>query len=277
MYQISCGGIIMELLKGFKLVDLSVPIHMPDAGEMEPRLAAGMAAEITYLDHKDTIPLVSGHFGCRPEDLHNGIGWATERMKTSTHAGTHVDAPWHYSPICAGKPSRTIDECPLEWYFGHGVVLDMSHKKAGHTVSAEDVHDGLKKLGHTLRYGDIVCIRFGTDKFFGTPEYWNEHPGLSAEATRYILDQGVKVIGVDSPGFDIPFVQTKGKFAQSHDTSILWEAHCAGIDYDYSHIEKLANLDKVPSIGFYICCFPVKIRRASAGWARVVAFVPEKT
>ena len=186
-----------------------------------------------------------------------------------------MDAPWHYAPASGGKPSRRIDECPLEWYFGRGVVLNMTHKKSGETVSAQDVKDALAALDYTLSYGDIVCIRYDTDKTFGTAAYWGEHPGLSAEAVRFILDQGVKVIGVDSPGFDIPFAKTKAKFADSHDNSILWEAHCAGIDYDYSHIEKLGNLDKVPEKGFYISCFPVNLYQGSASWSRVVAFVPK--
>lgn len=266
----------MDLLKDYRLVDLSVPIKTPEPGEMEPQMAVGLAAEIDYLDHNDTIPLVTGYFGCRPDELHEGKGWATERLRTSTHAGTHVDAPYHYSPRSGAKPSRKIDECPLEWYFGRGVVLNMTHKKSAETVTVQDVKDALAALDYTLSYGDIVCIRYDTDKTFGTRDYWGEHPGMSAEAVRYILDQGVKVIGVDSPGFDIPFGKTKEKFAASHDTSILWEAHCAGIDYDYSHIEKLGNLDQVPEKGFYICCFPVSIAHASAGWSRVVAFVPKE-
>ncbi|MCD8388749.1 MAG: cyclase family protein, partial [Oscillospiraceae bacterium] len=222
----------MELLDGFCLVDLSVPIKIPSPEELDPTLASSLAAEITYLNHQDTVPLVSNYFGCRKEDLHGGCGWATERIVASSHAGTHVDAPYHYFPSSGGKPARTIDACPLEWFFGRGVVLDMTCKKSGETVSAEDVQQRLNALNYQLRYGDIVCIRYDTDKTFGTSDYWNEHPGLSAEAVRYILDTGVKVIGVDSPGFDIPFGKTKQKFAKSQDKSILWEAHCAGIEYD---------------------------------------------
>jgi kynurenine formamidase len=36
-------------------------------------------------------------------------------------------------------------------------------------------------------------------------------------------------------------------------------------------MEKLANLASLPPHGFEICCFPVKIKGASAGWSRVVA------
>lgn len=259
-----------------RLVDLTVPIKTPNEQEMEPRLAESLAAVIQYLDHEDTSQLVQNYFGCEKEDLMGGYGWATERIRLSSHAGTHVDAPYHYYPVCNGKPSRRIDECPLEWYFGEGVVLDMTWKKPGETVTAEDVEAELKRIGHELKAGDIVCVRFDTDKTFGTWEYWNSHPGMGDSAVRYILDRGVKVIGVDSPGFDIPFCMTKEKFAQTHDRSLLWEAHHAGNDYDYSHIEKLANLDQLPSTGFYVSCFPVNMYQAGASWARVVAFVPEE-
>ena len=259
-----------------RLVDLSVPVQTPGEEEMEPNLVESLAADIRYLDHEDTSQLVQNYFGCQKEDLMGGFGWATERLRLSSHAGTHVDAPYHYYPTCQDKPARTIDQCPLEWYFGPGVVLDMSHKRPGETVSAQDVEAELGRIGCTLHPGDIVCVRFDTDKTFGTWAYWNAHPGMSDSAVRYILDHGVKVIGVDSPGFDIPFCMTKEKFAQSHDRSILWEAHHAGIDYDYSHIEKLANLDKIPPYGAYICCFPVSLYHASASWTRAVAFVPEE-
>lgn len=268
-------GVVVQFPK-CKFVDLSIPIKTPNPEEMNPALAESLAAVIQYLDHEDTSQLVQNYFGCKRDDLMGGLGWATERIRTSSHAGTHVDAPYHYYPVCNGQPARTIDECPLEWYFGEGVVLNMTHKKPGETVSAQDVEDELKRIGHELKQGDIVCVRFDTDKTFGTWEYWNSHPGMSAESVRYILDRGVKVIGVDSPGFDIPFCMTKEKFAQTGDTSLLWEAHHAGIDYDYSHIEKLANLDQIPQTNFYVACFPVSLYRGSASWARVVAFIPEE-
>lgn len=266
----------MDLLNNYKLVDLSVPIKMPNPNEMDPTLATSLSATIEYRNHHDTVPLVSGYFNCEASDLHQGMGWATERMFLSTHAGTHVDAPYHYTPITNGEASRKIDECPLEWYFGRGVVLDMTHKKGGETVTADDVAYALDELSYEIKFGDIVCIRFDTDKQFGQADYWNNHPGMAADAVRYILNRGVKVIGVDCPGFDIPFHMTKKKFEQTKDCSLLWEAHCAGIDYDYSHIEKMGNLDRVPATGFYISCFPVKIHQASAGWSRVVAFVPKE-
>ncbi|MCP2728731.1 hypothetical protein [Limnofasciculus baicalensis] len=46
-------------------------------------------------------------------------------------------------------------------------------------------------------------------------------------------------------------------------------------DIGYCHIEKLHNLEILPSSGFMVSCFPVKIRRASAGWTRAVAIINE--
>ena len=59
------------------------------------------------------------------------------------------------------------------------------------------------------------------------------------------------------------------------DISIIWEGHFAGIELGYFQMEKMINLDKVPPVGATIYCFPVKIARASAGWVRAVATVPE--
>ena len=53
--------------------------------------------------------------------------------------------------------------------------------------------------------------------------------------------------------------------------SIIWEGHKAGRHIGYCHIEKLHNLEALPSTGFTVACFPVKIERASAGWTRAVA------
>ena len=58
---------------------------------------------------------------------------AGEIVSLSSHAGTHVDAPSHYGPAVEGR-ARTIEEVPLSWLFGPGVVLDV--RKASRGASA---------------------------------------------------------------------------------------------------------------------------------------------
>ena len=58
---------------------------------------------------------------------------------------------------------------------------------------------------------------------------------------------------------------------QTGNKALIWEGHKAGRDIGYCHLEKLHNLEALPPTGFYISCFPHKIRGASAGWTRAVA------
>lgn len=201
------------------------------------------------------------------------MGWAAEILEISTHAGTHLDAPWHYYPTTNGKPARTVDELPLEWFFGDGVVLNFTHKQSGEAVSVQDVKDELEKINYTLKPGDIVCLMFGADKRYGEASYWTDFPGMSAQATHWIIDQGVKVIGTDAMGFDIPFEKIRSNFEESKNKEGIWEAHRVGMEKEYCQIEKMANLDQLPSHGFKIVCVPISIEKASAGWVRPIAII----
>jgi kynurenine formamidase len=219
--------------------------------------------------------MLRGFPGVAPEDLPDGLGWAHDILTLSTHSGTHMDAPWHYHPTSEGKRSKTIDEMPLELAYGDGVVLDMRHKKAGEVISVDDLKEALKKISYQLKSRDIVLIMTGTDKFWDTPKYVTDYPGVGREATIWLVDQGVKVVGTDAPGWDRPFIYQAREFQQTRNRSLIWEGHFAGIEREYFQMEKLANLDRLPPYGFKVCCFPIKIQRASAAWVRPVAIIEE--
>ena len=82
-----------------------------------------------------------------------------------------------------------------------------------------------------------------------------------------------QLTGIDGWSWDAPFVFTAKKYAETKDASLIWEGHKAGRHIGYCHIEKLHNLEQLPSSGFMVSCFPVKIERASAGWTRAVAIL----
>jgi kynurenine formamidase len=251
-----------------KIVDLGVPI------ESVP--GQGQAVEVTHVPHEQGAAGMKSAFGCSEDDLPQGLGWAVDTLTLSTHAGTHVDAPWHYSPISEGKKARTIDEMPLEWFYSDGVVLDMRHKPRGSAITIDDLKEALEKIGYHLKSGDIVLIQTGTDKYWGKPDYFDAGCGMTRESTLWLIDQGVRVMGTDAWGWDRPFWAIREEFQETKDKSILWSGHFAGIEKEYCHIEKLANLDKLPRpFGFKVACFPVKITGGSAGWSRVVAIVEE--
>jgi kynurenine formamidase len=157
-----------------RIIDLSLP--------MEPNPA--QPVEVTHSRHEEGAPAMARVFGCRPEDLPEGRGWAVDTLTLSTHAGTHVDAPWHYTPVSEGRKARTIDQMPLEWFYGDGVVLDMRHKERGGAVSVDDFKAALEKIGYRLKPGDIVLVQTGTDKLWGKPEYTEAGCGMTRQSTR---------------------------------------------------------------------------------------------
>lgn len=98
---------------------------------------------------------------------------------------------------------------------------------------------------------------------------------MSAEATHWLIDQGIKIMGIDSWGWDIP-LPTQAKLAKhSGRSDIFWAAHYVGVDKEYYQIERLTGLAQLPPIGFRVCCFPLKVKGGSAGPARVVALLED--
>lgn len=257
-----------------RAVDLSIGIE-PDV-ESEP-----WPPTIDYGDHEEGAHNVSTKlqemgYDVSPEDFPDGIALADETIETMTHTGTHVDAPWHYGPAVDGEPARTIDELPLDWFAGEAVVLDFTWKEPGTEIASTEVEAQLEEIDHELSDGEIVLIHTGADEYWGTSDYLTEFPGMSAEATEYLLDRGINVIGIDAYGFDKPFEVMAERFAETGDTDELWPAHFVGREREYCQIEKMANLDKLPSkTGIKLVTFPIKIENGSAGWARPVAFVED--
>lgn len=240
------------------IIDLSVPIEDNPGEPIRP--------QVQFDAHDATAPLVAGIFGCEVSDLPDGKGWASETVTLITHAGTHVDAPWHYFPTCGGERARTIDELPLEWFVGPGVRVDLRHLEPGARVLPEDLPE--------VRAGEIVLLWTGADEAWGTDGYMHAGCGLSAEATEHLIDRGVKVIGTDAWGLDRPLLAQRAAYEADGDASRLWEAHRVGIRREYCQIEKLHNLGALPGErGFTVSCLPVKITGASAGWCRAVAIV----
>jgi len=250
-----------------RIIDLSVPLENGVPADLGP------GPSIEYIDHEQSVPNILPLFpGLTKQELPDGKGWAVEQIKLSTHNGTHLDAPWHYHPTMnEGEPSWTIDQVPLDWCFQSAVKLDFRHFADGYVATAADVEAELDRVGHALKPLDIVVVNTSAGAKYGRPDYVPSGCGMGAEATKYLLERGVRLTGTDAWSWDAPFVHTAKRYAETHDARLIWEGHKMGRHIGYCHIEKLHNLEALPAHGFTIACFPVKIARASAGWTRAVA------
>ena len=250
------------------LVDLSGPIE-----QSPPEMPEPLRTDIEYADHAAGATQIETLLGVPPRLLRDREGWATETLtRLGTHNSTHVDAPWHYNSTIRGERAQAIDEVPLDWFFADGAVLDMTAKADGEEIDVADVEAELSRIGHDLKERDIVLVRTGRDAHYTEPGYLALGPAVTAAATRWLWERGVRVMGIDAWGWDGPLYLQAQRAIQRDEPGIFWAAHQA--DLPYAQIERLVNLDRLPPTGFQVACFPLRIAGASAAPARVVAITP---
>lgn len=251
-----------------KIIDLSKPIRY---NKDDPWF---MKVRIKHKPHKKAGLLLRILGLPRRLFPKNFEGWADDTIKKmGVHSTTHIDAPWHYSPTVDGKPAKTIDQIPLEWCYGDGIVIDMKHKPDFEVITVEDIQNFLRKENLELKPGMIVLIKTGRDKYNGTKDFHKVGTGMGAEATEWLIDQGIKVMGIDAWGWDLPLPYLIKKAKETNDSELFWNAHLVGQRKEYCHMEQLVNLDALPYSGFKVAVFPLKIEGASAAPARVVAIM----
>jgi kynurenine formamidase len=256
-----------------RFIDISVPLKAGIASDPDY-----MRPQITYQDHQQSAAQMAEYFGVRPDQLMSGEGPGMETCTISTHNGTHMDAPWHFASTTnhalkpGGEPAWRIDEVPLEWCYQPAVKLDFRHFDDGYVATPGDIEAELKRIGHALKPLEIVVVNTRAASRYGEDDFIDTGCGMGRAATLYLLERGVRVVGTDAWSWDAPFSHTKRKVAQTGDASLIWEGHKAGRDIAYFQMEKLT---KLPGDGFEIIAFPVKVHRASAGWTRAVAVLPE--
>ncbi len=175
----------------------------------------------------------------------------------SDHAGTHVDAPVHFDP----RPgAASIDEVPLEKFYTSGFCIDLSHVPLKTAATLEEVQSAVAASGQTIRPGDTVLVWMATnERLLGKPGYQHDFPGLSLPAIHWLADQGIGMFGVEAVS---PAPEGEANF----------QAHMACADRGITHMECLANLDKLIGRGrFRFIGFPLKIRGGTASPIRAVA------
>ncbi len=175
----------------------------------------------------------------------------------SDHAGTHVDAPVHFDP----RPgAQSIDEMPLEKFYTSAICLDLSHLPLKGQATVPEMEAALAVSGEEIRPGDTVLLYMATnERLLGKPGYQHDFPGLALESVHWLADKGIGMFGVEAIS---PAPEGEPNF----------QAHMACAERGITHMECLANLDKLIGRGrFRFIGFPLKIRGGTASPIRAVA------
>jgi kynurenine formamidase len=122
-----------------------------------------------------------------------------------------------------------------------------------------------EKINYKIKPLDIVMIYTGACRYNNDQRYLRDHCGMTGSATNWLLDQGVKMTGIDAVTYERPVWAM-------FETKEFWPAHNVMVDREYYHLENMANLDKIPRpFGFKLCVFPIKWVMATAAPVRAVA------
>src|ERR671926_65786 len=103
---------------------------------------------------------------------------------------------------------------------------------------------------------------------YETWQQFADHVGMTGEATHWLLDQGIKMMGTDAVTFDPP---VWAMFERKQ----FWEAHRVMLEREYYHLENMANFDQLPPHGFKLSLFPIKWVNTTAAPVRAVAILDE--
>ena len=191
-----------------RIVDLSMPVH----NDMVTFPRVPTPALCVYESHTE--------FAERIGAAEYGVDSLTASylIVVNDHVGTHLDARKHIVPDAGGP-----DTIPLEWCISDGVVLDFTHLQPGDIIGAPDVEAALDRISYEVKERDIVLIHTGAGAYNTEERYRTDHPGMSAEATRWLIERGVRLMGCDAITFDPPVwaMFEKRKFWEAH--RVMWD------------------------------------------------------
>jgi arylformamidase len=184
---------------------------------------------------------------------HGIEGRETRKVVLGTHIGTHADAPRHFVPN-----GRTIDEVPLDVLIGPATIADFTGCKSLHEI---DVPELKEKLGAVVP--SRLILRTGWSEHFGTLKFYNEYPFLSEKAAQWLVENGVRLIAMDTPSPDNP-AHSRGTPKDSPNHKVLLGAGVVLVEY-------LSNLKSLTAREVELIVMPLKLKGCDGSPVRCVA------
>jgi arylformamidase len=209
-----------------RIVDLTQVIEPTDA-----------AAQRKFVIHKhDALQEIPGKV--HPE----GEWYIMSDVELMNHVGTHIEAPFH----CL-KNGADMSQIPVTQLVGDAVILDLREAEAEGGVTLAQVQVAAAAAGG-IRDGDIVFGQMGPTKYFATA------------ALQWLVDAGIKLIGVDSGGIEL-----------AHDTTHANINHLLMFRAGIPVIENLTNLEHLTRARVKVYALPVPAKGLDAFPLRVIA------
>ncbi len=208
------------------------------------------------------VPVYPGHPRVKVEKLTSFEieGKEISKLEMGTHSGTHIDAPRHFIEY-----GDTVEDIPLDVLCGPAYMLDPTILLADEGgLDAETIADYLDG-----KPADRLLIRFDGPERLGSMAYYEEQPWLTEDAAQWLIDNGCKLVGLDTP---MPDAWANIDTMPIH--KMLLKAGIIIVEY-------MVNLDLIQEkalshiVGpFDLVVAPLKIREGDGAPARCFAICP---
>lgn len=179
-------------------------------------------------------------------------------LGVGTQVGTHIDAGAHVEPDGWG-----VDEVRLESLIGPGIVVDVRSKSAEDPVTPKD----LERAG--INRGDAVLFLF-TYKPPNPGELYSQSY-LTDEAAQWLVAQGVRSVGSNTPGLENFKRGVAQKWTDPANQAVAWPVHKRLLRANIPIIEGLTNLDQLVGKKFQFIALPLKVAGADGSPVRAIA------
>ncbi len=197
---------------------------------------------LTYNDH-------TRGFNSRISVKAEGLNART--FEIYSHAGTHIDAPYHY-----GVSRQTVDDFPVARLMGRAWVVPIKGLRPRSILRV----DHLGAVAQKFQKGDSLLLRTGWSDFLGQPKYRDQLPRISKDLAQWMVRKSVKMLGVEPPSVaDVNNLE---------EASLIHKILLGG---DVVIIEGLTNLHLLESELVWLIAAPLKIEKSDGSPARVMA------
>ena len=178
-------------------------------------------------------------------------GYNLELLFLSSHTGTHLDAPYHFT-----KKGEKIHQIPITRLIGKALLIKIKKKK-DQAITKKDLLEFERKNGKINNFSSIIFFT-GWQKNLNKKFYFTNNPGLSKSATNYLVSKKINLVGIDSPSIDLGIDKqfTTHKILAKNNILI---------------VENLSNLEKIPILEFYFTILPLKLKDATGSPVRAIA------
>lgn len=181
-------------------------------------------------------------------------GREIRRFSMGSHTATHIDAMRHFLPS-----GDTIEQIPLSTLVGPASLVCFENVSPHAAIDEADLRSRLSG-----RPTDRLVIRTDWSRFWGTPQYYEGWPSLTRAATRYVIEQGVQLLGLDFPSPDLPYF--------GGDCSVDSPNHKLLFAHNIVLVEYLTNLAALPEGRVQLMVMPLKLCGFDGAPARVAAY-----